>query len=82
MYTFSLMMAGSEDWLDVAEAAAYIGKSKHWVYQNRSRMGIPCRRIGGSIRFNKKELDAWIEGSKSGSLAPMRQKVIPQKIIL
>ena len=82
MYTFSLMMAGSEDWLDVAEAAAYIGKSKHWVYQNRSRMGIPSRRIGGSIRFNKKELDMWIDGNKSGSQAPVRQKGIPQKIIL
>jgi len=82
MYTFSLLMAGSEDWLDVAEAAAYIGKSKHWVYQNRSRMGIPYRRVGGSIRFNKQELDAWIDGSNGGTHAPMRQKTIPQRITL
>ena len=82
MYTFSLMMAGSEDWLDVTEAAAYLRKSKHWVYQNRVRLAIPCRRIGGSIRFNKKELDIWIEDSNGGSHTLRLQNAIPRKIIL
>ncbi len=82
MYTFSLMMAGSDEWLDVAEAAAFIGKSKHWVYQNRIREGIPHRRIGGSLRFHREELKTWIQESTNRRKFSRDKSSIPTKITL
>ena len=60
MYTFNLHMAGSDSWMSVKEAATYLGKSPHWLYQNRERLQIPCTVIGGSLRFEKSQLDDWI----------------------
>lgn len=60
MYTFNLHMAGSDSWMSVKEAATYLGKSPHWLYQNRERLQIPCTVIGGSLRFEKTQLDDWI----------------------
>ena len=60
MYAFNLHMAGSDSWMSVKEAATYLGKSAHWLYQNRERLEIPCSVIGGSLRFEKAQLDDWI----------------------
>lgn len=60
MYSFNLQMAGSDSWMSVKEAAIYLGKSAHWVYQNRERLHIPCSVIGGTLRFEKSRLDDWI----------------------
>lgn len=60
MYTFNLQMAGSDTWMDVKEAARYLGKSAHWLYQNRERLEVPCTMIGGTLRFEKTQLDEWI----------------------
>ena len=60
MYKFNLHMAGSDSWMSVKEAATYLGKSPHWLYQNRERLQIPCTVIGGSLRFEKTQLDDWI----------------------
>ena len=60
MYLFKIIMAGTNSWLNVKEAAAYLGKSTHWLYQNREPLQIPSTSIGGSIRFEKSRLDEWI----------------------
>ena len=61
MHSSSLIMAGSSDsWMSVREAAQYLGKSAHWLYQNRERLGIPAVAIGGTYRFEKSQLDRWI----------------------
>ncbi len=60
MYLFKMIMAGTDSWLSVKEAAAYLGKSTHWLYQNREPLQIPSTSIGGSIRFEKSQIDEWI----------------------
>lgn len=61
MRSFSLLMAGSSDsWMSVKEAAQYLGKSTHWLYQNRERLKLPAVAIGGTYRFEKTALDRWI----------------------
>lgn len=60
MYIFKLHMAGSDSWMSVKEAATYLGKSPHWLYQNRERLQIPCTVVGGTLRFEKSKLDEWI----------------------
>ena len=66
---FQLWMAGSDEWMSVAEAAKYLGKSRHWLYQNHQRLGIPSVVVGGTYRFNKASLDEWLAHSLSKSPA-------------
>ncbi len=70
MYTFNLHMAGSDSWMSVKEAATYLGKSPHWLYQNRERLQIPCTAVGGTLRFEKTKLDDWI--SNRSQIQPSR----------
>jgi excisionase family DNA binding protein len=61
VYTFNLIMAGSADWMSVEEAAEYLRKSTHWLYQNRVKQGIPHVQVGGTYRFHKSQLDEWLK---------------------
>lgn len=70
MYTFNLHMAGSDSWMSVKEAATYLGKSPHWLYQNRERLQIPCTAVGGTLRFEKSRLNDWI--SNRSQIQPSR----------
>jgi len=68
-------MAGSDSWMSVKEAATYLGKSAHWLYQNRERLQIPCTVIGGSLRFEKSRLDDWIDNRSQVRLnSTLKQK--------
>jgi excisionase family DNA binding protein len=54
------------EWLDVPETAEYLGgKSEVWIRNHvvRNRL-IPFYRIGGSIRFQKADLDAYLESRR------------------
>jgi hypothetical protein len=42
------------------QAAAYLGRSTHWLSVNRERLGIPAYLIGGYYYFLKEDLDKWI----------------------
>lgn len=65
--------------LSMKEAAAYLGRSPHWLSVNRERLAIPAYLIGGYYYFLKEELDTWIaaqqttrkRGSKSEGLKPL-----------
>lgn len=70
MYTFNLHMAGIDSWMSVKEAATYLGKSPHWLYQNRERLQIPCTAVGGTLRFEKSRMDEWI--SSRSQIQPRR----------
>ena len=70
MYKFNLHMAGIDSWMSVKEAATYLGKSPHWLYQNRERLQIPCTAVGGTLRFEKSRIDEWI--SSRSQIQPRR----------
>jgi excisionase family DNA binding protein len=68
MYKFDLLMAGTDSWMTVKEASTYLGKSAHWLYQNRERLQIPCTPVGGTLRFEKSQLDDWLSTCSQGKL--------------
>ena len=68
MYKFDLLMAGTDWWMTVKEASTYLGKSAHWLYQNRERLQIPCTPVGGTLRFEKSQLDGWLSSCGQGKL--------------
>ena len=51
--------------LTTAEAADFIGKSISWL--NKSRMsgtGPVYLKIGGAVRYERSDLDAWLHGKR------------------
>jgi excisionase family DNA binding protein len=64
--------------LSVKEAAAYLGMSKDWVYENLKKL-IPHVKIGGAIRFRKEDIDRHIA---SRTVAPLNPKDIRSPISL
>ncbi|HXP84451.1 MAG TPA: helix-turn-helix domain-containing protein [Bryobacteraceae bacterium] len=52
--------------LTAAQAARYLGrKSPQSVYHLAARREIPCVRHGRNLRFDRLELDKWIESDKA-----------------
>lgn len=52
--------------LTVPEAAAYMGISKRTLYdriapKSKKPFPLPPKRIGGSVRFDKGDLDKWLD---------------------
>lgn len=53
-------------WLTVAEAAEYLGCCRNFLDRDRvDRLhGIPFARLGRHIRYDRLDLDAWLENGK------------------
>ncbi|MBT8402060.1 MAG: helix-turn-helix domain-containing protein [Rhodothermia bacterium] len=47
--------------LNIEQAAEYLGFSVHTLYGWTSQRRIPFVKIGGRVRFDKQKLDKWIE---------------------
>lgn len=45
--------------LSVKDAAAYLGMSRDWAYENMKKL-IPHVKIGGALRFRKEDVDRYI----------------------
>lgn len=82
MFQMDLMMAGSDDWMSVEEAAKHLGKSAQWVYKNRDKHGIPYTPVGSSLRFKKSLVDAWLEQQAKTTQRAHAAKQPIQKVIL
>jgi len=64
--------------LSVADAAAYLGMSKDWVYE-RLKSLVPHVKIGGSLKFRREDLDRYIA---SQTVAPMTTRDIRSPVSL
>lgn len=52
---------------------------KSWVYDQTSRRKLPHRKIGGKLRFDPVEIDAWIDSQPGWSFKSCRESVSPNK---
>ena len=60
--------------LTVQKAAEYVGLSQHTLNQMRSGgRGPRFLKLGGSIRYDVKDLDAWIDKSRRRSTSDQPQ---------
>jgi excisionase family DNA binding protein len=64
--TRSHMETNEDRWINIAEAAIYLGVNKdsirNWIKKDS---GIPAHKIGKQWKFKKSELDEWIKSGKS-----------------
>src|SRR5690242_13097606 len=52
------------NWLDVEEAAKYLGLGKTLLYGMAQEGKIPANKVGKQWRFNKEQLDEWLLAKK------------------
>jgi excisionase family DNA binding protein len=53
-------MSENETLMTPLELAAYLKKSKSWVYAACERGELPATRIGRDLRFKREEIDRWV----------------------
>jgi predicted DNA-binding transcriptional regulator AlpA len=57
---------GTEPWLSKQQIATHVGFSVRWV-ELRVAEGMPCRRMGGRLRFQRSSVEAWLEQRRQAS---------------
>lgn len=50
--------------LTLKEVAAYLKLAEKTAYRLASEGKLPCFKVGGSWRFKREDLEAWIEEQK------------------
>lgn len=53
--------------MTVREVADYLNVNEKTVYRLAQRRELPGFKVAGAWRFQRKDIDAWIEVQKSGS---------------
>ena len=48
--------------MTVDEAAAYLGLSVHTLYSWTSQRKVPFIKLGNRVRFDRCQIDVWLEG--------------------
>mgnify|MGYP000402314466 CR=1 FL=1 len=65
-------MATEERWVDVDEVARHIGVRRESIYRWIDKKGFPAHRAGRLLRFKLSEVDEWMRGAATDSLASRR----------
>lgn len=47
-------------YLDLPDLCKYMAVSERWIYDKVSQKRIPYHRVGGVLRFSKKEIDKYL----------------------
>jgi excisionase family DNA binding protein len=55
---------GEEVLFTAKTLAVYLGVSEKWVYERVQFKEIPYAKLGGNVRFIKKDIDNWIDDQK------------------
>lgn len=51
--------ADGSDFLEVRQASVYTGLGQRTLYDLANHGGVPCNRIGRTLRFSRSALDEW-----------------------
>lgn len=55
---------GQKKYLKVKDVAELLGKSEGGIYNWVSQKRIPHFHVGGSVRFDREDLEKWVEQQK------------------
>ena len=50
-----------DEWMSPEQLGTWLNLKREWIYDAASRGVIPHVRIGRQIRFNRREIRAWLE---------------------
>jgi excisionase family DNA binding protein len=57
----SMGLASQQRLMDVHDAARYLGMTANAIREKAAVGQLPCVRIDGKLRFDRRELDRWID---------------------
>ncbi|MDX9840335.1 MAG: helix-turn-helix domain-containing protein [Desulfobulbus sp.] len=63
-------MAALDKWLTIDELASYIKISRTKLYGMAQRGEIPASKIGNQWRFDREEIDRWMNAHATGKEKP------------
>jgi hypothetical protein len=58
---------GSNQLLNLANAALYLDMPERRLRDNWRRWGIPAYRVGRELRFRVRDLESWLEGRREAA---------------
>lgn len=61
-------------WLNIQEAASYLGYKVRTLYDKVSKKEIPYYKVGRHVLFDEKELDAYIRQNRVGTAQELLHK--------
>ncbi len=64
--------------LTIKEASEYLGISVKGIYNMVNRRQIPFIKIGGRLRFDKIDLDNWVEKQKIPDSNDIKEKILQE----
>ena len=57
----------TQRWMSVEDVAAYLGIGRGTVYKWIERYGLPARKVGRLLKFQRTDVDRWMESQKSAA---------------
>lgn len=55
----------------VKTLAKYLEVSEKWIYERTQFNEIPLYKMGGNVRFRKREIDRWLDAQKTPAINPL-----------
>lgn len=49
-----------DEWITAVDIAQKLAVSEKWVYRNRHHLGLPAKKFGRKVRFNKRLFLDWL----------------------
>lgn len=62
---------GDDKYLTMKELMGYLKVSQNWIYRAVGNRSIPHYKIGRELRFERKEIDAWLKDLSSPAVNPL-----------
>lgn len=62
----------------VKTLAKYLEVSEKWIYERVQFKEIPFYKIGGHVRFSKRNITTWVEACKTPAVNPLSR---PLKVV-
>ncbi len=61
------IVGASQRLMEIEVAARYLGMTPH-ALRHKASVEVPCVRIDGKLRFDRRDLDRWIDRAKREGL--------------
>jgi excisionase family DNA binding protein len=55
---------------DLTEVCEYLRVTKKWIYDRTRLDNIPHSKLGGRLRFRKRDIDKWVDELAAGKVRP------------
>ena len=66
--------SSGEEILDVEELSAYLKVPQTWIYERTHLKEIPYLKVGGKLRFRRREIEKWLKSFDIPAAHPLSSK--------